>query len=217
MYWNVGVMRVAGLASALAFAASMTVAPHVEAQDPAASPTAPIQVTLTDVAGAQVGTATLTQGADNVVTVSVTVQGLEPGDHGIHIHARGECNPAGERPFGSAGPHFNPTDVAHGGPPVAGEQPAASPAPTVGHAGDLGNITVGEDGTGTLEIRSGRFTLGQGEASLVDQSGSSLVIHANPDDLVTDPAGKSGGRIACGVISPNTVPPATPGAETPAP
>lgn len=69
------------------------------------------------------------------------------------------------------------------------------------HAGDLGNISVGEDGTGTLEVTTDRVTLEtDAKPALVDNDGSALVIHQNPDDLQTDPSGESGPRIACGVI-----------------
>jgi Cu-Zn family superoxide dismutase len=178
---------------------------------PAATPGAAVEVTLHDKDGQEVGTATLTEGADGV-TIAVEVEGLAPGDHGIHVHETGVCDPAGERPFASAGGHYNPTGAMHGGP----DDPDS-------HAGDLGNLTVeGEGGTPgaaetpaagmtRFEITTDRFGL----AELNDADGSALVIHADPDDLVTDPAGNSGARVACGVIFASTVTPEASPAATP--
>ena len=173
---------------------------------PVASPEAgPIEVVLQDVNGQDVGRATLAETPDGPVTIDVSVAGLAPGEHGIHVHAVGVCDPTGETPFASAGGHYNPKGAAHGGPPALGTMGTpeaadamASPVAATGHAGDLGNITVDEAGTGRLQIATDRFRL----AELGDADGSALVIHANPDDLVTDPSGNSGGRIVCGVVFP---------------
>ncbi len=164
--------------------------------DPAATD---VQVSLIDVDGNEAGNATFTE-ADGSVTIELTVEGLEPGDHGIHIHETGACDPAGDMPFSSAGDHFNPTDTAHGpGPdPASAGTPVAAPE---AHAGDLSNITIAGDGTGMFSLMTDRVTLASGEdTSLADSDGSALVIHADPDDLETDPSGESGGRIVCGVI-----------------
>jgi Cu-Zn family superoxide dismutase len=64
------------------------------------------------------------------------------------------------------------------------------------HAGDLPNIVVPETGTLTLDI----FVPGLDVATLMDADGSSFVVNARADDYATDPAGRSGGRIACGVL-----------------
>lgn len=81
------------------------------------------------------------------------------------------------------------------------------------HAGDLGNITVNDDGTFTFEVTVQNVGLGEdAENALADEDGSALLIHANPDDLETDPGGESGGRIACGIIFQNTLPVASPAA-----
>ncbi len=122
------------------------------------------------------------------VRISVTVKGLSPGEHGIHIHAVGKCEPPD---FLSAGPHFNPTNKKHG-----------LNNPEGPHAGDLPNLVVGEDGSAVYEHITDRVTLTPGELSLFDEDGSSLIIHAGPDDQMTDPAGNSGARVLCGVITP---------------
>ncbi|HEV2108139.1 MAG TPA: superoxide dismutase family protein, partial [Thermomicrobiales bacterium] len=165
-----------------------------------------IQVSIFNTAGQEVGIAQLSESGDTV-TVTVEVTNLPPGEHGIHIHETGLCEPLGEEQFGTAGGHFNPTGARHGGPPdmttaaLAGT-PEGTPEPLTGHAGDLGNITAGPNGAGSVVVTTDRFTLSPGDATLFDQDGSAIVIHANADDLTTDPSGESGVRIACGVIAP---------------
>lgn len=166
-----------------------------------------LDVALYDVEGQEVGRATLSEASEGDVMISVEIEGLPPGEHGIHVHGVGICDPSGDTPFASAGGHYNPTGATHGGPPTGeetgtpvAEGAMASPAVPSGHAGDLGNITVDEDGKGTLSITTDRFRL----AELSDADGSALVIHADRDDLQTDPSGNSGARIVCGVIAPST-------------
>ena len=105
--------------------------------------------------------------------------------HGLHIHTVGACTPD----FAAVGGHFNPTTAQHG-----------LDNPNGPHAGDLPNLEIDADGNGTYEATTTLVTLDQGDNSLFDSDGSALVIHAAPDDLVTDPSGNSGDRIACGVI-----------------
>lgn len=141
--------------------------------------------TIIDAKGRTVGHAILTEGA-NGVTIAVTVSELPPGKHGLHIHAAGKCDP----PNFEAGGHFNPSDKKHG-----------RKAPEGPHAGDLPNLEVGPDGKGKIETTIGGLTLAKGGlASLFGPNGTAVVIHAGPDDEMSDPAGNSGARIACGVI-----------------
>ena len=129
------------------------------------------------------GMAVFTQNGDQI-TFTVEIQGASPGLHAVHIHEYGDCSaPDGT----SAGGHWNPTDVAHGKWGV-GEF----------HLGDIGNITVGEDGTGRFTLTTDLWEIGTG--SDVDVVGQSIIIHADADDFVSQPSGAAGARIGCGVI-----------------
>jgi Cu-Zn family superoxide dismutase len=145
-------------------------------------------VELKTLRGDTVGSAELRETPDGVRLVA-TLRNLPPGPHGIHLHAVGRC----ELPdFGSAGGHFNPGSRQHG-----------LQNPQGPHGGDLPNLQVGADGGGRLEYVTRAVTLGPGPTSLFDPDGTALVVHAGPDDQRSDPAGNSGGRIACGVLRKN--------------
>ncbi len=142
---------------------------------------------LKDANGRETGTATFTEDSSGVVHIDVRASGLSPGLHGIHVHEKGNCSP----PFASAGAHFNPLGKHHG-----------LKNPDGPHAGDLPDLQVNADGVGYLNTTTDRFTLSPGPTTVFDSDGSSLVIHSGPDDQMTDPAGNSGDRVACGVIVP---------------
>jgi Cu-Zn family superoxide dismutase len=159
--------------------------------------------------GNVVGTANFTE-VNGGVRIVLEAKGLPPGAHGVHLHEVGVCEPPS---FESAGTHVNPDGKAHG-----------LLNPSGPHAGDMPNLVVGPAGTGRLETMNTRITLAAGPTSILDADGSALVIHANADDFTTDPAGGSGARIACGVVTrtphgptrppaPTTPPTATPPAR----
>ncbi|MFY7835891.1 MAG: superoxide dismutase family protein [Novosphingobium sp.] len=143
------------------------------------------QATLLDASGKRIGEATLIANG-GAIQLAAEVAGLSPGDHGIHLHTTGKCDAPG---FTTAGGHLNPSAHKHGMMNAAGP-----------HMGDLPNITVKPDGTGSILTD----LTGQSEdlrAAIFDADGSAIVVHAGPDDYKTDPAGNSGGRIACGVLA----------------
>jgi len=142
---------------------------------------------LVDDKGQAVGSAVFSQ-ERGAVRILVDVVGLAPGDHAVHIHEVGRCDPPA---FESAGAHLNPTKAEHG-----------TSNPRGPHAGDLPDVTVTTEGKGHMEVTAKLVTLDKkAPASLLDADGSAIVIHERADDKRTDPAGNSGARIACGVIS----------------
>lgn len=133
------------------------------------------------------GTVSFTETASGILLVKVEASGIPAGTHGFHIHETGACEADGG--FESAGGHLA-GDKEHG---IMNENGP--------HPGDLPNIHVGEDGELMAEYFAHGLTLGEGEGtSLMDEDGSAIMIHAGPDDYMTDPSGHSGDRIACGVI-----------------
>lgn len=141
---------------------------------------------LKNASGKTVGMAVLRQMKEGV-SISIQITDLAPGLHAVHIHSVGKCEgPA----FASAGGHFNPLNMKHG-----------LKSPDGPHAGDLPDLYVNKDGVGRYQVLVQNVTLETGKLSIVDTDGKSIVIHASADDNVTDPAGNSGDRIACGVIA----------------
>lgn len=118
------------------------------------------------------------------VMLHIEIKNAESRQHAVHIHENGDCSsPDGK----SAGGHWNPTNVAHG---KWGEGEF--------HLGDIGNIDVGEDGTGTIELSTDLWEIGTG--SMIDVVGKGIIVHADADDFTSQPSGNAGARIGCGVI-----------------
>ncbi len=161
----------------------------VQAED---KPLEPVAVVIKNAQGDQVGDLNLTQEADGVKVV-LNLTKLKPGIYAVHFHENGVCKGPD---FKSAGDHFNPTKAKHGMNTPGGP-----------HAGDMPNVEVKEqDGVGHLELVNKMVTLKPGPNSLLKTGGTSIVVHAKPDDYKTQPSGGAGDRLACGEIkSPNRV------------
>ncbi|WP_420596945.1 superoxide dismutase family protein [Deinococcus sp.] len=174
-----------GLSSAGSAEMNMATAPASGPLSAAAS--------LRDDAGKVTGNVKFSQQGMNV-KVDVTVSGLTPGKHGMHVHEYGRCTPgvdAAENKvvaFGGAGGHFDPGMSANHDGPDAGD--------LYGHGGDLPMLTVGEDGTGTASFTTQKVSL-TGKNGMLDRS---IIIHSDADDYKSDPGGMSGERVRCGLI-----------------
>ena len=135
-------------------------------------------IPLVNSAGASTGAVQIEPRAGGAY-LRIAVQGMSPGDHGLHLHAVGRCDGPD---FKSAGAHWNPAGHQHGHLNMQGP-----------HLGDLPNLTVSANGRGAINFLVA--------GTLADADGTSLVIHAKPDDYRTDPSGNSGDRVACGVLA----------------
>jgi superoxide dismutase, Cu-Zn family len=138
-----------------------------------------------DKSGKEVGTVDLLQTPAGVL-LKLALKGVPAGEHAFHLHAVGKCDPPA---FDSAGPHFNPTNEKHG--MLSGH----------GHAGDMPNLHVPQNGELWVEALNTAVTLEPGKPnSLLQPAGTAVVVHAGVDDYKSDPAGNAGPRLACGVI-----------------
>ncbi len=138
--------------------------------------------------GAETGNVVLWESAEMAgVGYRISVKNMSAGSHAFHFHETGKC----EGPdFKSAGGHFNPAMKAHGFNVEDGP-----------HAGDMKNIEVGADGTGTFKGMNMSVSLGGSDLpTLKDANGSAIIIHAKADDYASQPSGAAGPRIACAVI-----------------
>ena len=153
--------------------------------DGAKLPELTANASLLDTSGTRVGVATFA-GGDGHTQMGVSVTGLAPGEHGMHIHETGACTPPD---FESAGAHFNPASKQHG--LLNPEGP---------HAGDMPNLVVEPDGSADTSFTVSASLLAEGPGSMIGSQRRAFVIHADPDDQKTDPSGNSGSRVVCGVI-----------------
>ena len=144
----------------------------------------PVTAAVRNARGRELGTLTLTDGPEGI-GIAGQLTGLPPGEHGIHLHTTGRCDPPS---FESAGGHWNPTNRQHG-----------TGTPKGPHQGDLPNITVARDSSVKMVAITAGGTIGEA-GGLFDEDGAAVVVHARRDDYKSQPAGDSGDRIGCGVI-----------------
>ena len=116
------------------------------------------------------------------------LKGLDPGQHGFHVHEKGSCSAAEKggklSAAESAGGHYDPAHTgSHQGPERSG------------HKGDLPSLQVSSSGEATTPVVAPHLTL-------ADVTGRSLIIHKGGDNYSDTPAplGGGGSRIACGVV-----------------
>lgn len=171
----------------ISFLAASAMAGAAVAQD---RPMTPVEAQLSAADGASLGRVTLREGPQGLL-LTIEGEGWPEGWHGAHLHAVGSCEPPS---FQSAGGHVNHPEATRphgllnweGGPDF----------------GDLQNVYAGPGGSARAEVYLAR---GHGETTadmLSNANGLALVIHANPDDHVTQPIGGAGDRIACAVLLP---------------
>ena len=131
------------------------------------------------------GEATFTEQDGGRVLFELTTTNLSPGEHAVHLHEKGDCS---AEDGSSAGGHWNPTMKPHG----------KRGAGNAFHKGDIGNMTVGNDGKGTLRLEIEGWTIGGADSTNV--VGKSVIIHEKADDFTSQPSGNAGSRVSCGVI-----------------
>jgi superoxide dismutase, Cu-Zn family len=156
--------------------------PTIEEEPPAETASA----RMIDRNGNEVGIVVFTEQPGGVrIAGSLRIPGVPPTLKGFHVHEVGVCEPPD---FESAEGHFNPQGHPHGGPDDPSDER---------HTGDLGNVHLADDGAVEIDQLDDAITLGEGPNDII---GRSLMIHAEEDDLETQPTGDAGERIACGVI-----------------
>ena len=138
--------------------------------------------------GQKLGTIVARQGPHGLVlTVRLAKGSLTPGLHGIHLHEHGDCSD--HATFMKSKGHINPGKLAHGFLNPKGPHPA-----------DLPNLHAHQDGSVLVELFAPGVMLSGGKLALMDDDGSAIIIHAKPDDHMTQPIGGAGPRVACAVF-----------------
>jgi len=171
-------------ASAGLAACSQSEAPSHDATDASS----PLTQAILNADGEALGSLMLEDLGKGGTKVTVTVAGVSPGPRAMHFHETGKCDAPD---FKSSGGHYNPTDAAHGHKMEDGP-----------HAGDMMNIEIAADGTGTFIVTNERVSINgdHGLPALLDSDGTALILHAGQDDYQTQPTGAAGARIGCAVV-----------------
>ena len=123
------------------------------------------------------------------ITAAIEIEGLTPGEHGMHFHVKADCSDKG---FKNSGGHINPDGMQHGLNNPNGPDNA-----------DMPNLIVDANGKAVVTVPNDRLSFyGEGERpALFDADGSAMIIHANADDQISQPIGGAGARVACAVIT----------------
>lgn len=174
-------MRIGYAGMVLAVLVTGGCAEHRAARGGALAARGAASAVVVNASGKAIGTATA-RSVEGGLRLTISAASLPLGQHGVHIHAVGRCDAPD---FMTAGGHWNPGGARHGAHNPAGP-----------HAGDLANMIVSKDGRGALAAIIPGVTID----GLLDADGAAIVVHAAADDLMTDPSGNSGARIACGVF-----------------
>lgn len=168
------------IASLVAMSSLLAACASMQATGPKAT------ATLESRSGSSVTGTVSFQTVGQKLRVEATVAGLTPGEHGFHVHEAGDCSASDAS---SAKGHFNPAGRPHG-----------HHGSSERHAGDMPNLVADSYGRATLSAEVDMLSLSEGPAGILKRS---VVIHADPDDYKSQPAGNSGKRVACGVIRSN--------------
>lgn len=120
------------------------------------------------------------------VTMTAVIDGLNPGEHAIHLHEKADCSAADGS---SAGGHWNPTFEKHG---KWGDAEGY-------HKGDIGNFEADDNGNGTITFETDEWCIGCGDEKK-DILGKSVIVHQGTDDFTSQPSGDAGSRISCGGV-----------------
>jgi Cu-Zn family superoxide dismutase len=131
------------------------------------------------------GTVTFTVSGETI-KVEAKLTGLTPGDHGFHVHEKGDCSAPDAK---SAGGHFNPGSVDHG-----------APGSEAHHTGDLGNIVADKDGVAEMSVDLPWTHLSLDASARNNIVGKAVIVHGGADDMKSQPSGNAGPRVGCGVI-----------------
>lgn len=156
------------------------------ADDPAAHPDA--HADIINNAGEVIGALKIVEASGGIL-MHIDVEGLPPGKRGMHFHEVGDCSDHDH--FKMAGAHIEHV------------KPHGYLHPEGPHAGNLPNLIVHDDGRASVELYSNLVSLDDETFPILDENGSTIMIHANEDDHITQPIGGAGSRIACGVIKAN--------------
>lgn len=120
------------------------------------------------------------------VAMVALLEGLDPGQHAIHLHEKADCSSDDGK---SSGGHWNPTNQPHG---KWGDAAGY-------HKGDIGNFTADDNGMAVVNFSTDEWCIGCGDANK-DILGKAVIVHQGIDDFTSQPSGAAGSRVSCGGI-----------------